>query len=173
MRLRKAVNMKKLSIVLIAAFLLFTICGNAIAAGTVTVTRAYLSVDHSVLVVKLACVGDSSTGAVPNAALTEATVSAGLPYGYQKSGYFLYEVWTVAGTTTAPDAADITINDAVGAQLYDEDGIIAATGTKEGDVDKYRTVTSLLTVVTANQATASATWDVYLKFVKPFPGGNP
>jgi len=165
--------MKKTKVVLFAIALLSLLFGNAIAAGTVTVTRSYLSVDHSVMVIKLACVGDSSTGAVPNTTLTEAVVSAGLVYGYQKSGYFLYEVWTVAGTTTAPDAADITINDAIGAQLFDEDDIIAAAGTKEGTVDKYRTVTSLLTVTTANQATASATWDVYIMLVKPFPGGNP
>jgi hypothetical protein len=146
--------------------LLLIVPAFAMAAGTVTVTQDYISADGSVLVIKLACVGDAANGSVPNTTIAAADVAGGMIYDYQKMGFYFYEIWTVAGTTTAPDAADITVNDATGAELFDEDSVLAASGTTEGTVDKYRAVTSLLTVVTANQGTASATWDVYIKLVR-------
>jgi len=151
-------------VALIAAFFLFLVPA-VYAAGTVTVTQDSISADGSVLVIKLACVGASDDGSVPDTTIAAADISGGVA-PYFKMGYFLYEVWTVAGSTTAPDAADITINDATGAQLFDEDDVLAASGTTEGTVDKARTVTSLLTVTTANQDTVSATWDVYIKLAK-------
>jgi hypothetical protein len=155
--------MKK--IILILAFLLI-IPSVSMADGSVTVSQDSISADGSVLVIKLACVGDAANGSVPATTITAADVAGGMIYDYQKMGFYFYEIWTVAGATTAPDAADITVNDAKGAEMFDQDNVIAATGTTEGTVDKYRAVTSLLTVTTANQGTVDATWDVYIKLVK-------
>jgi hypothetical protein len=151
---------------LLLALLLLAAPVVVFAAGSVTVSRYQLSEDGKVLIFKLACTGDSADGSVPDTTITAAAAGSGLAKTYDHMGFYLYEVWTVAGTGTAPDAADITINDALGAELFDEDSVLAASGTTEGTVDKYRTVTSLMTVVTANQDTASATWDVYIKLVR-------
>lgn len=156
--MKKAILMA-LALVLVAVPAVF-------AAGSVTVTQYYLSQDKNVLVIKLACVGDAANGSVPNTTIAGGDVSAKLPYDYDQMGYYFYELWTVAGTVTAPDAADITVNDALSSQIFDEDDVLQATGTTEGTVDKYRSVTSELTVITANQGTASATWDTYIKLVK-------
>jgi hypothetical protein len=156
--------MKRL--IILIAIICLLIASQVYAAGTVTVSRYFLSADQSVLVIKLANVGDSSDGSVPDTTIAAADINLGAPSTYANKGYYLYEVWTVAGTGTAPDAADITITDATGAQLFDEDSVLAASGTTEGTVDKYRSVTSELTVVTANQDTASATWDTYIKLIR-------
>jgi hypothetical protein len=144
-------------------FILLTMVGLAsvsFAAGTAVVSE-YSYAKNDSMTIKIAFVGDASDGSVPNTVVATNNLSE----AYQTGNYYLYEVWTVAGTGTAPDAADITINDALGAQLFDQDSVLAASGTTEGTVDKYRLITSLMTVVTANQDTASATWDLYIKLV--------
>lgn len=135
------------------------------AAGSVTVTQYHLSGDDEVLVIKLACIGDSGDGTVPATALTETEISLGLSYNYTHNSYYLWEVWVVAGSP-APDPADIAITDALAAELYSQVGIITASGTSEGIIDKAKTVTSTLTVTVSNQATVSAKWDIYLKLVR-------
>lgn len=134
------------------------------AAGTVTVSRSHLSKDASVLVIKLACVGDASNGSVPATALSAAALSTAFTGYYYQQGFSLTEVWTVAGTP-APDEAGVTITDDISAALYTEADVIAASGTTEGTVTSH-VVTGLLTVTVANQATASAKWDIYIKLVK-------
>ena len=135
-------------------------------AGSVAVTRHYLSHNGGTLVVKLACIGDVAGGAVPATQITAAEIAPiGYQLNYQMMGYYLYEVWTVAGAP-APDPADITITDELASELYSEVGIITAAGTVEGTLAKYKAVTSLLTMTVANQATNSAVWDVYLKLVR-------
>ena len=133
--------------------------------GRARLLRIRISGDHSQLEIKIACVGDSSDGSVPNTAISTGTIGGIDGFTYDKAGYYLFDVWTVAGTGTAPDAADITINDATGKQIFDQDSVLAATGTTKGDVT-VGAVTSELTVVTANQDTASATWDLYLLLVR-------
>jgi hypothetical protein len=154
--------MKKAITLLLALALL---PGMAFAAGSVTVTQYQLSGDQNQLVIKLACVGDAANGSVPATTLNAAAISRGLPKEYQAMGFYIYEVWTVAGAT-APDAADVSIADALGAVLYIEVGVIQATGTTEGAVTKYRGVNSVLTVTVANQSTASAIFDIYIKLVR-------
>jgi len=137
-------------------------------AGTVTVSRYQLSQDKKVLTIKLACVGDSSDGSVPNTAITNALLNTmnddKYVIDYTQAGFSLAEVWAVVGAT-APDAADITITDALACQLYTEVGVIPASGTKKGSVTATL-VTSTLTVAVANQDTASATYDIYLKLTR-------
>jgi hypothetical protein len=143
-------------------------------AGSVTVSKYLLSQDKRTLVIKLACVGDSSDGTVPNTTITDALLGTmndfvhvssihepGGPIQYAAAGFSLKEVWAVVGAT-APDAADVTITDALGCAIYSEVGVIPASGTKAGSVTA-RLVTSNLTVAVANQDTASATYDLYLK----------
>jgi hypothetical protein len=142
-------------------------------AGSVTVSKYQFSQDKKVLVIKLACIGDSSNGSVPNTTVTAAAIT-GMTDGdplynvyaldYTTAGFSLAEVWVVDGTP-APDAADITITDALGCSLYTEEGIIPTSGTKQGSVTAAL-VTSALTMAVANQATASAKYDVYLKLTR-------
>jgi len=139
-------------------------------SGSVTVTRHYLSRDGRVMVIKLACVGDDGNGIVPATQMTNALVgiigSTGGGVDYQTVGYYLTEVWSIGGATL-PDAADIAITDELACVLYTEANVIAASTTpKAGTLSAYRLVTSLLTMTVSNQATGSAVWDVYLKFVK-------
>ncbi|HBA83181.1 MAG TPA: hypothetical protein DCZ95_03715 [Verrucomicrobia bacterium] len=147
--------------------MLLAIVPAALAAGTVTVTQYQLSADKNQLVIKLACVGDANDGSVPATTINTAAISAGLPKEYQASGFYFYEIWSVAGIT-APDAADVNVVDALGSEIYDDgaDSLIQATGTTEGTVDKYRGVNSVLTVTVTNQATVSATFDIYIKLVR-------
>ena len=136
------------------------------AGSSVTVTKNWMSSDGRELEIKLACVGDDGNGSVPATQITSATIGA--TYNnreYQGAGYKLYEVWVKKGAV-APDAADLTITDEIGAILFDEDSVIPITGTKEGTVDKYRLITSQLTITVANQATINALWDIYLRLVK-------
>jgi len=52
-------------------------------------------------------------------------------------------------------------------EIYSEVGIIqAGADPVEGTVDKYRSITSLLTVTVANQDTVDAVWDIYIKLVR-------
>ena len=157
--------MKKLVLTLLLMALVFTGIANA-AGSSVTVTQYLLSHDKRVLVIKLSCVGDDGTGAVAATAIDTATASVGLEKIYPNIGFYLYEVWSIGGTTL-PDAADLTITDALGSVLFDQDNVIAASTTpSEGTVDKAKAVTSILTMTVANQATVSATWDVYIKLVR-------
>jgi hypothetical protein len=134
-------------------------------AGSVTVSKYLLSQDKRTLVIKLACVGDSSDGSVPDTQITGAALGDMFDDQYEidytRAGFSLKEVWAVVGAT-APDAADVTVKDAIGCELYTEVGVIPASGTKAGSVTA-RLVTSNLTVVVENQDTASATYDIYLK----------
>lgn len=136
------------------------------AAGTVTVSEHYNSRDEGSLVLKLACVAgtDGDAGTIPSTTIPET-------WHYSKRGYYLYLVTTVPGTVTAPDAADVSIINAIGQNLLTTDGtnLIHATNTQSGtpSVDGlFPLVDGALTVTVANQSTASATWDVYLYFVK-------
>ena len=146
-------------------------------AGTVNVSKYLLSQDKKVLVIKLACTGDSEDGGVPNTTITDALlgtmhdrVNAVGPFEpdclmrYAEAGFSLKEVWTVPGAT-APDEAGVTITDALGCQLYTEADVIIAGGPKAGSVTAAL-VTSNLTVVVANQGTGSAVWDIYLKLTR-------
>jgi len=131
-----------------------------------TESQYYLSNDGSVLVVKLSCTGSAVDGSVADTDVDASAVSAGLKKTYQYMGFYLWEFWTVAGGTS-PDAADVTITDALGGELYSEVGVITAAGTKAGTVSMpAKAVTSTLTVSVANQDTANATWDMYIKMVR-------
>jgi hypothetical protein len=152
--------MKKCFVYVVLALVLAV---DAFAAGSVTVTKYYQSKDGSQMVFKLACVGASDDGSVP---ATQITDSSGNPY--YNMGYYLYEVWTVTPASGNPDAADVAITDAVGASLFSQANVISGSvSTKtEGSITKYRQVNSPLTVTQANQATTSATWDIYIKLAK-------
>ena len=148
---------------IIAVLALVMVAVDAFAAGSVTVTKAWEARDKSAIVYKLACVGDAANGSVPATTISDAGV---LPY--YNAGYVLYEVWTITPGASNPDAADVSIADALGEVLFSQTGVISAVvSTKtEGTVTKYRTVNSNLVVTVANQATASATWDIYIKLIK-------
>jgi len=152
--------MKK--IFLLTVFMLLAIVPAALAAGTVTVTQYQLSADKNQLVIKLACVGDANDGSVPATTINTAAISAGLPKEYQAMGFYLIGVYVVVGTT-APDVADIAITDALGVSLYSQVGIIPISGTAKGTVPKAEPGNSVLTLTVTNQATVSATYDIYIK----------
>lgn len=136
-------------------------------AGTVTATKNYLSSDKKILEIKVACVGGAAgespdvSGTVPDTIITDAVIGDIDGYSYSRGGFQLVEVVTVPGET-APDAADLTITDALGAQLYDADDIISATAVSHGTVTA-RLVTSPLVIHVENQATADAEWNIYLR----------
>jgi hypothetical protein len=160
-------EMRKLFLIFIALLVIFA-ASVAGAAGTVTPSLVMTSLDGNTLVIKLACVSDAANGSVPATAITPSLLSwqaHNFPVQYWFMGYSIYEVWTVAGSP-APDAADITIVDGISAILYTEVAVIAAAGTTEGTVDKYRTVTSQITVSVANQATNDAEYDIYIKLLR-------
>jgi hypothetical protein len=150
--------------VLIMVLAAVALAAEVFAAGTVTVTKYYESRDKTQVVFKLACVGDGANGSVPATAIPADSTT--LPY--YNAGYYLYEVWTVTPGASNPDAADVAITDALGATLFSQANVISAVvSTKtEGTVTKYRQVNSALTVTVSNQATASATWDIYVKLSK-------
>jgi hypothetical protein len=136
------------------------------ADGSMTMTQASLSFDQKILVIKVACLAATADGAVPATVISNSDVGQGLPSDYYRMGFYLYEVWTVAGTVTAPDAADVALKDAIAAEIYSEADVIASSGTTEGTVDKYRSVTSPLTVYATNHETGDATFDIYFKLVR-------
>ena len=150
---------------LVGLLLLLIIPLQALAAGTVTVSRFSLGGDKRTLVIKLACVGDSSDGSVPDTVINQDSINSGLSYKYQNSSFYLWEVWTIPGSPS-PDAADITIKDATTAVLFDEDNVLHATDPTEGTVVRAKSVNSVLTVIHENQGTASAQWDTYIKLVR-------
>lgn len=130
------------------------------AAGTVTVTQHYLSLDKKVLVIKLDCTGDESDGSVPETAIDADDVSQGIGSDYYRAGFYLYDMWVIAGDT-APDAANIAITDSYSRALYPDTEIIPTSGTAEADVD-LSAVVAPITVTQTAQATASAEWAVYI-----------
>jgi hypothetical protein len=136
------------------------------AGSSITVTKNWISADRRELEIKLACVGDDGNGSVPATQITSAIIGA--TFGnreYDGVGYKLYEVWVQNGATD-PDAADLVLTDEVGCILFTEVGVIPTTGTNEGTVDKYRLITSQITATVANQGTADALWNIYLRLVK-------
>ena len=153
--------MKRVLIFLLTAAILAMGWGAAHAAGTVTVSQYYLSQDQKVMIIKLACVGDASDGSVPDTAITSSSVSSGLPSDYYRMGFYIFDVWAIAGSVTAPDAADVTITDTNARTIYDEDNIIPASGTNEGTVS-VKAVVAPITVSHQNQGTVDATWDLYI-----------
>lgn len=157
--------MKHLLIVIIFVIAFCSGVGSSIA--DCTESQYYLSNDGSVLVIKVACTGSAVDGSVADLDIDDSAVSSGLKKTYQYMGFYLWDIWTVAGTGTAPDAADITITDALAAELYTKVGAIQAAGTTDGGVAKpAKAVTSTLTYAVANQATANATWDTYIQLVR-------
>jgi hypothetical protein len=153
--------MKKILFV-VMAFVLFAV--QAFAAGSVTVTKFHSSKNGEQVVFKLACVGDASNGSVPATEITDPSNSN----PYQNMGLYLYEVWTVTPGSGNPDAADIAITDELGASLYSEANVISGSASTKtsGTVPFFRQVNSKLTVTVSNQATASATYDIYIKLAK-------
>lgn len=149
---------------LILSVVFCLIAAQVFAAGSVTVTKYAESKDKSQVVFKLACVGDSSNGSVPATAIPADSTSN----PYYNLGLYLYEVWTVTPASANPDAADVAITDALGASLYSEANVISGSvSTKTaGNVSFFRQVNSVLTVTVTNQATANATWDIYVKLAK-------
>ena len=147
---------------LLAILIIVISAGFAHAAGSsVTIYKYSLSVDENTLVIQLACIADDTNGTVPVTTITKAN----LGFDYINKGYYLWEVWTRA-KSPAPDAADVEITDALGSILYTEVGIIQASGTPEGTIDKAKAVTSNLTVTQSNQATVDAEWSIYIKLVR-------
>lgn len=145
-------------------------------AGTVTVSKYQISQNKKVLTIKLACVGDSEDGSVPDTEIDNDDLDLDgyciidhekYAIDYTKAGFSLKEVWAISSASpTTPDAADVTINDELGCEIYSEAGVIPATpGVKQGSVTA-NTVTSKLTVVTENQDTSDAAWDLYLKLTR-------
>jgi hypothetical protein len=149
--------MKKLFFLLVAGIVLMG-PAMAMAAGSVTVTKEYLSLDEKVLILKLACVGDAANGSVP--ATTIGSNQIGIGVEYYLVGFYLYDMWVEVGAT-APDAANIAITDSYGRTLYPDTEIIPASGTAEATVS-LSPVVAPITVTQTNQSTASATWDVYI-----------
>jgi hypothetical protein len=164
-------KMKRICLYLIITIVIIILPLYAIAANSsVTVTKHLVSRGADQIVIKLACVGDDGNGSVPATQLTNALVLPQTDHtgdtNYQDAGYYLYEVWTDAGSP-APDAADITITDELSFEIYAEVGIIqAGAAPVEGTISKYRAISSLLTVTVANQGTSAAEFDIYLKFVR-------
>lgn len=130
--------------------------------GTVAVSVYNQAVDGSRMTIKLACVGDHSDGTVPDTEipLTICQNITGVPY--TKAGYSLSNVRVVDDSVTPPDAADITITDELGFELYTEVGIIPTGDTKWGTLSASYPVESKLTVSVANQATIDAIWSILI-----------
>ena len=158
----------------LALVLLFAFVSQALAAGTVTVTRHYSSQDGKVVVIKAACVGDVANGSIPNTLITAALVGQiQIPdtaqkwiNDYTKAGYYLYEVKVVTGAVK-PDAADVYLLESLsGNTIFSQANLIPTTGTAYGTVSAYRAILSGVSVVVLNQSTASATYDIYITLVR-------
>lgn len=147
----------------------------AFSAGTVTVTRKAV-VPQYVEQVVFTCTGDSSSGSIPNTAITQEMLR-------YINGMYLYCV-TAYPTSggTAPDAADVFIlnqnsEDLLGSADNTTAGngasLIHATLTRTTlpklylpSVNFFPVVNGLLTLKVSNQSTASANYTVVLTFVK-------
>ena len=118
--------------------------------------------------------------------------SVGEAYAYWKKGYWLTEIVTIgaiadesnclaldipfgcctakdagACDALAPDAADVTLYDRQDNLVYDEDNVITASGgIGEGTISVYKQVNSPLTLLVANQDTANAQYNIYIKLSK-------
>lgn len=124
------------------------------------------SADKKHVTFQIDCVGDDSTGAVPDCDIAAYVLDdKGNPVAYQNAGYDLYEVKVIDGTPT-PDAADISLTGADGVVNYTEANVIPASGSKYGSVTA-RHVSSALTMSVANQGTASAQFSVYITLRRP------
>lgn len=161
-------------------FIVFFVASNAIAAGSVTQGDVVRIADGT-HTITFTCTGDASDGSMPDTVITAENLK-------KIAGWFLYDVTafpTVGGT--APDAASVFIKDANGLYLLGsiDDGttaygglnLIHATGTRStvpykyiagitGHIVFFPDVINTLTVVVADQATASANWTIVLTFIK-------
>ncbi len=152
-------GMKKLALIVLVAF--FWASGVE-AAGTATVSLNHLSQDGKALVIRVACIGDVATGSVPNTLISPTSLGTA---DYTKAGWFLYSVKVVTGVTK-PDAADLAIVDASGATLFSQANVIPATGTSFGTMATYHAITSGVSVIVTNQATAGAAYYIDLTLAK-------
>lgn len=163
--------MKKL---LFVGFIILLVSQQVLAAGTVVVTKEHHG--PNVITVIFTCTGDSADGSIPDTSTDDKT------YGNDNvtltsfiEGWFLDKVQCNPGTT-APDAADVDINDADGIDLLDGNGdsLIHATSSlatvpATDSQNKLQPVTGAVTLSVSNQATASATYVItatFLRFAK-------
>ena len=157
---------------IVLAFLLVLMSSTlALGDGTVTVSRHHVSADGKILVVRLTCVGDAVDGSVPVTAISPDVIGTipdpvkGQINDYTKAGFYLYEVSVITGVTK-PDAADLTIVDASGNTPFTQANVIPAAGASYGIVGTFRPITGGVTAYVTNQATASATYVIDLKFAR-------
>jgi len=119
--------------------------------------------------VKLACTGDAANGSIPT-----QTISTGV-MAILQGHYYLYQVkaYPTSGGT-APDAADVTVNqdsqDLLGGKGVN---LIHATATYDTHpyssfmaAYRFPAITNTLTVAVANEATLSCNYTIELLFVR-------
>lgn len=158
--------MKKLTAIIIGiVFLLIPV--SAFAAGSCTESAKQFT--GGFVIISLACTGDSSTGSIPNTALSSSALALiqGTHYLYMVSAYP-----TSGGT--APDAADVTILDGT-YDILGGKGVNLIHATARQDSYPYSTfisswrywpVVNGLTIAVANQATASANFTIEMTFTR-------
>jgi hypothetical protein len=135
-------------------------------ASAITVTKEYdPAVDHSPLVLKLACVA-SSDGTFDAREITAAEVG----FNYWMYGLYLYEVWTVNPAADYPTSAgSIVITDETAFPILKSDELTLSTTESvivEAMPIKSRLVNSKLTVTIGSIGASALTFDLYLKFVR-------
>lgn len=166
--------MKKLLVIVFCALFLLPSLAFGVA-GTVTITTNSV-VPTYVEQIIFTCVGGTAgdAGTIPNTAITQQHLA-------KITGMYLYSVTADPGGT-APDAADVFIlNQRSEDLLGSADNVTAVNGLNlihatltRSTLPRlslpgsnfYPLIDGLLTLVVANQATASAEWVITLTFVK-------
>ena len=140
----------------------------ATAAGTYTIEHGWIDRAETSYEVVIRYTGDASDGSVPAVTLPAEVMS-------KITGIYLYSV-TAYPTTggTAPDAADVAVNDGSFDVLGGKGvNLIPASGQNDAfpysvfmGSWRYWIVKNVLNVAVANQATPSANFTVVLKLVR-------
>jgi len=152
----------KLMILVFLACMMFV--GNALAAGSVTVSIAKMPSD-TIRVVTFSWTADASDGSVPS-----TTVSAAITQ--QIAGWNCFLGVTNPGSTAPTDNYDIVVNDTDGVDIFGGKLNNRDTATSEqavplvGGAYMTRPVTGAITMVLTNNSVNSATGTLQLFFSK-------
>jgi len=141
----------------------------SICFGAGSCTQTYNQFPNGNVTVKFTCTGDGAGGTVGTIPTQTITGTAGSLI----KGLYLYQVisYPTPGGT-APDAADVTVNQD-GQDLLGTKGVNLIHATLTYDVfpysvfmskDRLPMITGVVTYAVANQATASANWTTELQF---------
>ena len=157
--------MKKL---LLTLCFLFMFCANLFAVGSVAVTPSLVGTNDNMRVLTFACVGDSSSGGIPDTTTDSKAVTDFV------KGWYLFKVVYSYGTTPPTDNSDL--------YLYDSTGTLDLLGGNGVDFIKHsannsvycslnstpvlQPITGNITFHVVNDVVHSATYTVTLIFVK-------